>query len=118
MAMAERKYPTYQELRARRLAELRATAIEAVRGAERLARARGGHLVVFGSLATGRLHERSDIDVALYGVPPGQDLAVAAEVMSHLNLAGFEADVLEERFLSPSLKARIERDGRLPGDLA
>jgi predicted nucleotidyltransferase len=77
----------------------------------------GGRLIVFGSLVEGGLHERSDIDVALFGVPAGVDSDVAAEIDTLLTLAGFTADVIAERFLGSSLRGRIMHHGREPGAL-
>lgn len=115
--MPDTRYPTYEEIRARRIAERRAAALDALRRADAVARAAGGRLVVFGSLAEGGFDERSDLDVALFGIPAGPDGDVAAEVDTLLTLAGFEADVIPERFLSPSLRERVVSNGRDPGAL-
>lgn len=110
-------YPTFDELRARRLAELRAAAVRAVRDAETIAAAAGGRLVVFGSLAEGGFDERSDINVALMDVPADRDGDAALDVELALADACFTADVIPERFLSPSLGNRIAERGRDPGAL-
>jgi predicted nucleotidyltransferase len=115
--MPEPRYPTFDELRARRLAERRNAAVQAVRAAEKVAAKAGGRLVVFGSLAEGRFHERSDIDVALMAVPANRDSDVALNVELALADAGFIADVIPERFLSPSLRNRIMERGREPSTL-
>lgn len=110
-------YPTFDELRSRRLAERRAAAVRAVRDAETIAAAAGGRLVVFGSLAEGGFDERSDIDVALMGIPADRDGDAALDVELALADAGFTADVIPERFLSESLRNRIAERGREPGAL-
>jgi predicted nucleotidyltransferase len=109
--------PTYAEIRRDRLAKRRAEAVAALLSAEGIAKAAGGRLVVFGSLVEGEFNEGSDVDVALLGLPAGPDIAVAAEVDTAISLAGFTADVTPERFLPPSLRERIERNGREPGAL-
>lgn len=108
------RYPQYEDIRARRLAERRAAALRALMRADAFAREAGGRLVVFGSLVEGGFHERSDIDVALLGLPAGPDSDVAAEVDTVLNAAGFEADVIPDRFLSAGLRERVLRHGREP----
>lgn len=109
-------YPTYAELRARRLATLRAEAITAARAAAAAAAAHGARVIVFGSVATGRMHERSDLDFALDGPEEAQ---AAADVPAwHAALEhGFEADVVLMRDAPPGLVERIRRDGRDPADL-
>jgi predicted nucleotidyltransferase len=95
----------------------RREAVAALRNAESIARSAGGHLLVFGSLVEGEFHENSDIDVALVGIAPGPDLEAASRVETSLRLAGFSADVVPERFLTPSLRERIARVGKEPGAL-
>ncbi len=111
------RYPSYDEIRRRRLAERRAAALQALGQADALVRRSGGRLVVFGSLVEGGFTERSDLDVALFGVPPERDDAVATEVDTVLTLAGFGADVVPERFLPPTLRQRVLAHGREPGAL-
>ena len=110
-------YPTYEEIRARRIAERRALALDALTRADELVRAAGGRLVVFGSLVEGGFDERSDVDVALFGLPAGRDSDVAVDVDVILASAGFEADVIPERFLSPSLRERVVSNGLDPSAL-
>ncbi len=110
-------YPSYAITRARRLETRRAEAVAALREAARLAEAAGGRLVVFGSVAEGGFHERSDIDVAVCGLGPPADSELAAAVDTALAAAGFEADVLPERVMSPSLGRRVVMNGREPGAL-
>jgi predicted nucleotidyltransferase len=112
--MSSTVFPSEPELRARRIAERRRAAVAAVAAAEDLARRAGGRLLVFGSLAEGGFHERSDIDVALFDVAPGIDSEVAAEIDTCISAAGFETEVVPERFLPPSLRARVLRHGREP----
>jgi predicted nucleotidyltransferase len=115
--MPDTRYPTYEDIRARRIATRRAAALDALRRADAVAHQAGGRLVVFGSLAEGGFDERSDLDVAVFGLPPDRDGDVAAEVDTMLTLAGFEADVIPERFLSPSLRERVLSNGCDPGTL-
>lgn len=111
------RYPTIDELRARRLAERREAAVQAVRSAEKIALQAGGKLVVFGSLAEGRFHECSDIDIALMSIPADRDADIAVNVELALADAGFVSIITAERFLSPSLHDRIKERGREPCDL-
>ena len=67
---------------------------------------------MFGSLVDGGFGERSDLDVAILGVPSGRDSELAAEIDTLLTTAGFVTDVLPERFMAPSLRARVLSDGR------
>ncbi len=107
-------YPTYGEIRSRRLAERRAAALAAVRAAEALVQDAGGRLVVFGSLAESRFDERSDVDVAVMGLTPDRENEVAVRIFLLLEEAGFDCDILFERSLTPSLRERIETRGREP----
>jgi predicted nucleotidyltransferase len=116
-AATDHAFPTYAALRARRVAERRAAAVKALRAAEVAVRERGGRLVVFGSLAEGRFGEQSDLDVAILGVPAGPDSELAAEIDTMLTTAGFVADVLPERFMAPSLRAKVLNHGREPSTL-
>jgi predicted nucleotidyltransferase len=115
--MPKPPYPSFDELRSRRLAERRNAAVQAVRAAENIAAEAGGRLVVFGSLAEGGFHERSDINVALMAIPADRDSDVALDVELALADAGFIAEVTPERFLSPSLRNRIVERGREPSTL-
>ena len=117
MSAPQRAYPTLSDLIARRVADRRAAALAAVAKADAVARAAGGRLLVFGSLVTGHFHERSDIDIALFGVPADRFADLVAEIFTICEDAGIEADVIDERHLSPSLRARVMRDGRDPSDL-
>ena len=110
-------YPSYDVIRRARINGRRREAVDALRNAERIAQTAGARLVVFGSLVEGGFHENSDIDVALLGGAPGPDFETASRVETSLRLAGFSADVVPERFLSPSLRERIARVGKEPGAL-
>ena len=110
-------YPSFAELRERRIASRRAAALVALSDAEVLVASAGGRLVVFGSLAEGGFHERSDIDLAIFGLGAPQDEAMACEVDTMLTSAGFEVDVITERFMSPSRRSRVEAHGREPSTL-
>ena len=110
-------YPSFATTRVRHLEEHRAAAVRALGAAEPIVRAAGGHMLVFGSLAEGGFHERSDIDVAILGLDGETAARVATEVDVLLSAAGFVADVIPERFLPPSLRERVLRDGREPGAL-
>src|SRR3954452_21482139 len=57
-------WPSYAELRARQLAEHRARAVAAARAAAEAAAREGARVTVFGSLAEGRFHRDSDLDLA------------------------------------------------------
>ncbi|HYC05497.1 MAG TPA: nucleotidyltransferase domain-containing protein [Azospirillaceae bacterium] len=117
MSAPQRAYPTLSELIARRVADRRAAALSAVAKADAVARAAGGRLLVFGSLATGRFHEKSDIDIVLFDVPADRSADLVAEIFTICEDAGIQPDVIDERHLGPSLRARVMRDGRDPSDL-
>jgi predicted nucleotidyltransferase len=117
MSAAPDTYPPFAVTRARRLEARRAAAVQALRAAEVVVRAAGGHLLVFGSLAEGGFHERSDVDVAILGLDGEVASRVATDVDVLLAEAGFVADVIPERFLSPSLRERVLGRGREPGAL-
>jgi len=112
ISQPESRRRSYDELRRHRVAARRLQAIRILNEAQGIAGLAGGTLIVFGSLAEGRFDETSDIDVVLTGVAPDSDTAVAAQIDTILGTAGFEAEVIPERFAPPSLKRRIERYGR------
>src|SRR5450432_4415472 len=99
-----REYPTYEELRASRLSVRRADACRLMVAIEERAAQLDARIVVFGSLVEGGFDERSDIDVAIFGLPPGRDQEVAIEIEILISAAGYVADVIPERFLPASLK--------------
>jgi predicted nucleotidyltransferase len=112
MSSKGKTLPTIDAILAGRAAARRAAAGRALREADDRARRSGGRLVVFGSLAEGGFDERSDVDIALFGLPEGTDLEAAAEIDTMLSLAGFSVDVFVERFMPPSLRERVLRHGR------
>src|SRR5258706_14876901 len=73
-------------------------------------RARGAtRTVLFGSLATrDRLHEASDVDLAVWGLPRAEYFAAAAELVE---LLGADVDLVEMESCPPSIAARVETDG-------
>jgi uncharacterized protein len=72
------------------------------------AHSRGASRVrVFGSVATGQDHERSDLDL-LVDLPVGTSLLALVGLQQGLSDAlGIEVDVCTERELHPALKQRI-----------
>lgn len=111
-------YPTYAEIKARQLAERREAAMRALGRADEVVRAAGGRMIVFGSLAENRFHQGSDIDLALFGLPAPLDAQVETRVFLICEEEGFEADVIAERFLSPSLRQRVISRGKELSSLA
>jgi predicted nucleotidyltransferase len=91
--------------------------MDALRIAEKRVREAGGRLVVFGSLVEGGFHERSDLDLAIFGLPSGADSQAAVEIEAMLAAAGFDVDIALERFLCPSLHERVLNRGREPSAL-
>jgi predicted nucleotidyltransferase len=89
-----------------RALEARAAAVTA---AQRLGERLGvRRVVLFGSLARGRFHERSDIDLAVEGLPPGKltDAMAIAEEGSHFQ---FGIVPLEAAF--DYIRAAVGREG-------
>ena len=117
MTTAAYPYPSYQELQARRLAERRRQALAAVRAAAAAVAPLGVGLRVFGSLAEGRFHEDSDLDLALDGPEPV--LAEAeARVWDAAAAEGFTVDLVRLDRVPASLLERIGAHGCAPADLA
>jgi len=112
MAEKTRQFPRYDELPRTRLAERRSQAIDALRAIDQFVLSAGGRLVVFGSLVEGGFSERSDIDLALFGIPAGRDTDVAIEIGLRLADAGFSANIIPERFLSTSSRQRMNKRGQ------
>jgi predicted nucleotidyltransferase len=110
-------FPSYATLREERRKAQRERALRVLRGMVPLVAREGGRLLVFGSLVEGGFGKHSDVDVALVGIRPGRDSELAADILAELNLAGFRADVVPERFLPPSLRERVMLNGREPGAL-
>jgi predicted nucleotidyltransferase len=114
--MSEPAYPDWATIDARHLAAHRARAVKAARAAAAAAAAFGVKVIVFGSLATGRFHRRSDLDLALEG--PEEALFEAGNAAFAAALAhGFEPDIVELPRASAGFRARIEEDGRDPAEL-
>jgi predicted nucleotidyltransferase len=120
MTTATPTWPSYAELRARQLAEHRARAVAAARAAAAEAARQGARVTVFGSLAEGRFHRDSDLDLALEGAPEGppERLAELAEAIAALvERHDIAADVVRLDQAPPRLAARIREHGRDPADL-
>jgi predicted nucleotidyltransferase len=107
-----RNWPSLSEIIERRIAARKREAVKALREAETIAENEGGRLVVFGSLVEGNFDERSDIDVALYGVSKDRALSVASRIGTCFGMRDLGVDVVPEHFMSKSLKKRIEKHGR------
>jgi len=75
---------------------------------ELLARFGATRVVLFGSLAREALHERSDVDVAVWGLAASDEGAAADLVAEHV---GLPVDLVRMEVASDSLEARIEADG-------
>ncbi len=73
-------------------------------------------MIVFGSLATGEVHERSDLDIALDGDPDAAE-AARGEVFYAAGLEGVDTDIVVLRDAPSGLRERIARDGRSVGAL-
>ena len=102
----------YDLLMDSRRKERRAAAVRAVRRVARKVEAAGGRVVVFGSLVEGGFDERSDIDLALMGLPNGVDEEFSTQIFLDMEDMGFACDAIPERFLSPSLLERVRSHGR------
>ena len=112
MTVTAPTWPSYAALQARLLADHRARAVAASRAAARLA----ARVTVFGSLAEGRFHRGSDLDLALEG--PAERLADLAEAVAALvERHDIDADVVRLDQAPPRLAARIRELGRDPADL-
>lgn len=109
-------WPDWATTNARHLAAHRAQAVQAARAAAAAAAPFGVKVLVFGSLATGRFHRGSDLDLALEGPEPVLIEAGNAAFAAALPY-GFEPDIVELGRASPGLGARIREQGRDPGDL-
>jgi predicted nucleotidyltransferase len=116
MTTAIPDYPSYAELRARQLAEHRARAVAAARAAAAEAARQGARVTVFGSLAEGRFHRDSDLDLALAG-PPERLAELAEAIAALVERHDIAADVVRLDQAPPRLAARIREHGRDPADL-
>jgi predicted nucleotidyltransferase len=104
-------WPSYAEVHARHLTAHRARAVAAARAAAEAGAREGVRVIVFGSLAEGRFHRDSDLDLALEG--PAEGLALLADriagIVEHHGLA---ADVVRLDQAPARLAARIREHGR------
>ena len=89
MSLEGKTLPTIDAIMADRATARRSAARRALREADDRSRRLGGRLVVFGSLAEGGFDERSDIDIALFGLPEGADLETAAEIDTYCRWRDF-----------------------------
>ncbi len=109
-------YPDWATINARHVAAHRAQAVKAARAAAAAAAPFGVRVIVFGSLATGRFHRRSDLDLALEG--PAEVLFPAAgAVFGAAAGEGFEPDIVWLGSAPPRLQQRIRETGRDPAEL-
>ena len=106
MTAAATTYPSYAELQARRLAEHRARAVAAARAAAVAGAEYGVRVTIFGSLAEGRFHRDSDLDLALDG-PEEVIEDAAAAAWEAAGAAGFEPDLLRLARIKPHRRARL-----------
>ena len=64
-------------------------------------------VVVFGSVLSDQtFHETSDLDLAVWGLPPERYLSAVAKL---LNLSGFSIDLVPAETASPHLQAAIAK---------
>jgi predicted nucleotidyltransferase len=67
-------------------------------------------VVLFGSLAGGEVHERSDIDLAVEGLAREREAAVAAALAL---MTSIHVDLVRFEDASPELRTRIEQSGEV-----
>lgn len=67
---------------------------------------------VFGSLVEGGFHERSDIDLAVEGLPPGAALFRAAVELDEM-ASPFDVDLVPLEDARPAMRARIFERGEI-----
>jgi predicted nucleotidyltransferase len=72
-------------------------------------RYRASRVVLFGSLATGGYSERSDVDLAVFGMPSDRYFHALADLMV---LFGGPVDLVRIEEALPSLRSCIEEEGR------
>ncbi|MBN1422323.1 MAG: nucleotidyltransferase domain-containing protein [Planctomycetes bacterium] len=65
-------------------------------------------VLLFGSVARGEIHERSDVDLAVEGLDPAEFFRAAGECMDLLSLP---IDLIPLEAAPPGLRERIEREG-------
>jgi len=66
-------------------------------------------VLAFGSLISGGLHDGSDIDLAVIGLPPERYFATLAELLARAPVA---VDLVELELAPPSLAAHVLATGR------
>jgi predicted nucleotidyltransferase len=116
MSEAKPTYPDWATIQARHVAAHRARAVQAARAAAAAAAPYGVRVIVFGSLATGRFHRSSDLDLALEGPADALSEAEGAAFGAAAD-HGFEPDIVWLRHASPRLADRIRETGRDPAAL-
>jgi predicted nucleotidyltransferase len=114
--MTERAYPDWATINARHIAAHRAQAVKAARAAAAAAAPFGVRVIVFGSLATGRFHRSSDLDLALEG-PTEALFEAGGAVFGAAAEHGFEPDIVELDRAPPRLAQRIRETGCDPASL-
>lgn len=67
---------------------------------------------IFGSMVKGKLHERSDLDLAVEGVSDGEYLR-ALSAVTHLAPDGVAVDLVSLETAPPSLRDRVLREGEM-----
>jgi hypothetical protein len=119
--MSAPAYPNWETINAGHIAAHRAQAVKAAHAAAAAAARFGVRVIVFGSLATGRFHRSSDLDLALEA-PPGASPAWLNQVFGAVFAAaadeGFEPDVVFLGRAPAGLEARIRETGRDAASLA
>lgn len=109
-------WPDWETINARHIAAHRAQAVKAARAAAAAAAPYGVKVIVFGSLATGRFHRSSDLDLAIEGPEEVLNRATGAAFAAAAG-EGFEPDIVWLGHASAGLADRIRADGRDPADL-
>ena len=68
---------------------------------------------VFGSMARGGVHERSDIDLLVTLTADKTGLAIGALLMDVQDLLGRRVDVVTENCLHPAFRNRVLREAQI-----
>jgi predicted nucleotidyltransferase len=93
--------PSAQTEEARRVASALARELRSRFGAERV--------VLFGSLARGEFSGRSDIDLAAWGIPPGEFYRAVAFTSGYSKV--WAVDLVDGEDCSEALRRNIEQEG-------
>jgi predicted nucleotidyltransferase len=104
-------YPDWETINARHIAAHRAQAVKAAKAAAAAAARFGVRVIVFGSLATGRFHRSSDLDLALDG-PEEMLNEAAGAAFGAAASEGFEPDIVWLDRAPDRLAQRIRETGR------